>query len=73
MAPAGRGRRAASGDMRSCTAVLAALALTGMWGRGVEGLLPSIGPEIFKEGQKLPLYVNELTSTRTQSPMDYYQ
>lgn len=45
----------------------------GVGGRVVEAFLPGIGPEVFNKGDKLPLYVNELTSTRKQAPLDHYQ
>ncbi|CAM9602511.1 unnamed protein product [Pylaiella littoralis] len=34
--------------------------------------LPSIGPKEFQRGDKLPLFVNELTSVRAQYPLDHY-
>lgn len=55
-------------------ALAALVAGAGMGGAGVaEALLPMIGPEMFNLGATLPLFVNELTSTRTQAPMDHYQ
>ncbi|CAM9910690.1 unnamed protein product [Ectocarpus sp. 8 AP-2014] len=53
---------------------LALLAVAGGGGSGVEASwLPSIGPKVFDKGSKLPLFVNELTSVRTQAPLDHYQ
>ncbi|CBJ27720.1 EMP/nonaspanin domain family protein [Ectocarpus siliculosus] len=52
---------------------LALLAVAGGGGSGVEASwLPSIGPKVFDKGSKLPLFVNELTSVRTQAPLDHY-
>ena len=62
-----------SGGMRSSASAMAALVLGGFCRRGAGALFPTIGPEVFKAAQKLPLFVNELTSTRTQAPMDHYQ
>ena len=33
---------------------------------------PGIAPASYSPEQKLPLYVNKLTSTHTQIPYDYY-
>lgn len=63
------GRRGNKGVCMAWMALTAAVA----GGRGAEGFLPMIGPEKFDVGAKLPLFVNELTSTRTQAPMDHYQ
>lgn len=58
--------------MRSSAAWAAFSALC-LAGRGVDGFGPKTGADVFAKGAKLPLYVNELTSTRTQAPMDHYQ
>lgn len=34
--------------------------------------LPGVGPRKYKQGDQLPLYVNELSSLRTQVPFDFY-
>jgi hypothetical protein len=49
--------------------LLAALALTAA---PCAAYLPGVGPKEYNKGDSLPLYVNELTSTRTQYPIDYY-
>ncbi|KAF4678194.1 hypothetical protein FOL47_003256 [Perkinsus chesapeaki] len=36
-------------------------------------LLPGIAPHDYKEGEEVPFSVNEMTSVRTQLPMDYYK
>ncbi|EER09634.1 Endosomal P24A protein precursor, putative [Perkinsus marinus ATCC 50983] len=36
-------------------------------------LLPGIAPRDYKEGEDVPLSVNEMTSVRTQLPMDYFK
>lgn len=38
-----------------------------------EAFFPGIGPEVFETGAELPLYVNELTSTKKPAPLDHYQ
>lgn len=43
-------------------------------GAGVEASwLPSIGPKEFQRGDKLPLFVNELSSLTKQTPLDHYE
>merc|ERR1711871_65247 len=34
--------------------------------------LPGVGPETYENGEDVSLYVNKITSTRTQIPYDYY-
>ena len=72
MAPTVENRRGGRRGKGVSTAWMALAALVA-GGRGAEGFLPMIGPEMFDAGDKLPLFVNELTSTRTQAPMDHYQ
>ena len=38
----------------------------------VQAYLPGVGPLRWKTGQNVPLFLNELTSLRTQIPFDYY-
>jgi len=59
---------------RAALVVAAAVVGGGGAGGGVEASwLPSIGPKMFEMGAQLPLYVNELTSVRTQTTLDHYQ
>jgi transmembrane 9 superfamily member 2/4 len=35
--------------------------------------MPGVRPQVFREGENVPLKVNALTSTKTQIPRDYYK
>ncbi|CAM9936703.1 unnamed protein product, partial [Discosporangium mesarthrocarpum] len=39
---------------------------------GADAFLPGVGPSRFRTDQEIPLFVNELSSTKTQMPLDYY-
>eukprot|EP00903_Cladosiphon_okamuranus_P019197 g17655.t1 len=54
-----------------CAALSLAVVMSGCRGVGASWL-PSIGPKEFETGDQLPLYVNELTSLRTQTTLDHY-
>lgn len=69
-------RRGPIGKMLKSAAPWAVLMLAGSGNREgsfANAFLPGLGPEVFETGAKLPLYVNELTSTRKQAPLDHYQ
>lgn len=57
---------------------LGALALTAaaaaMTGLGVQGFsLPGVQMTTYTKGERLPLFVNSLTSSETLLPLDYYK
>jgi transmembrane 9 superfamily protein 2/4 len=59
--------------MRKCAAVRRLLVLLCVANEHVAGFyLPGVTPRTYKEGEKVSIKVNKLTSTQTQLPYDYY-
>lgn len=68
-------RRGGSGRGSATTWAALSLAAAVIGGsRGVgASWWPSIGPKEFELNDQLPLFVNELTSLKTQTKLDHYQ